>query len=216
MKIFSFFRRYSLQKHRRAEMEFNRQMAELTRQSAAIKRQSDRLKAEAIRYEQNGDHKSAVSAAAAAAHQEKNYLSALNTIQTCKNMHVQAKSQKALKALIASCTAMARNVTRDADVDGMIHAQNEFIQMMEELEKSSEDMMALQEGFNTETEAQVRSEAGEKALAQIMGQAAAKAEPAHIEEPKVLPVANKQEQAAQHKEWADDRRRILADLAEPV
>lgn len=216
MKIFSFFRRYSIQKQRRAEMEFNRQMAELNRQAAAIKRQSDRLKAEAIRYEQSGDHKSAVSAAAAAVHQEKNYISAMNTMQTCKNMHVQAKSQKALKQLIASCAAMARDVSRDADVADMIAAQNDFVQTMEALEQSRDALEAAQEGFNAETEVQVRNEAGEQALAQIMGQQAPKAAAARIEEPRKLPVVNNEEQAAQHKEWADDRRRILADLAEPV
>lgn len=216
MKMFSFFRRYSLQKQRRAEMEFNRQMAELNRQAAYIKRQAAQLRDEAIRCEQNGDHQRAVSAAAAAVHQEKSYLSALNTMQTCKNMHVQAKSQKALKELVKSCTEMARRVSRDADVDGMIAAQNDFTQTMEELEQSRDALEAVQEGFNAETETQVRNEAGEQALAQIMGQLSPSAEPTRIEAQKKLPVANDEEQVAQHREWADDRRRILADLAEPV
>lgn len=215
MKIFSFFHRRSLQKQRRAEMEFNRQMAELNRQASAIKRQSERLKAEAVHFEQAGDHKRAVTAAAAAVHQEKSYLSALNTIQTCKNMHAQAKSQKALKELISSCAAMARAVSRDADVAGMIAVQNDFAQTMEELEQSREALEAAQEGFNVETEVQVRNEAGEQALAQIMGEAApAKAEPVRIEEPRRLAEGDTPELRAKHKAWADERMRAIGALAE--
>lgn len=213
MKIFTFFRRRSMQKQRRAEMEFNRQMAELNRQASAIKRQSDRLKAEAIHFEQTGDHKRAVAAAAAAAHQEKSYISALNTMQTCKNMHAQAKSQKALKDLISSCAAMAHAVSRDADVSGMIAVQNDFAQTMEELEQSREALEAAQEGFNVETEVQVRNEAGEEALAQLMGNVApVRQEPARIEEPKSLAAGDSPQLRAEHKAWADERLRVLGPL----
>lgn len=214
MKIFSFFRRYSVQKQRRAELEFNRQMAELNRQAVLIKRQSERLKAEAIQHENNGEHKRAVSAAAAAAHQEKSYLAAINTIQTCKNMHLQAKSQKALKELISACTMMAQTATRDADVDGLLTAQQDFADTMEALEQTRDALDAVQEGFNADADAEVRNEAGEKALAQIMGQMVSEKQPALAQaQPKLAAV---QEEENKHREWADDRRRILADLAEPV
>lgn len=216
MKIWEYFRRRSLQKQRRIELEFNRKMAELNRQAISMKRQSDHLKAEAIRHEQNGDHKSAVAAAAAAVHQEKSYISAMNTMQTCRNMHAQVKSQKALKELIGACAEMARSVSRDAAMEDMIVVQNEFAQTMEELEQTRDALEAVQEGFTADTEAEVRNEAGERALAQIMGQLAPANEPAALEAPMPMTVADEAEAAEQQKEWADERRRILADLAEPV
>ena len=214
MKIFSFFRRRALQKQRRAETEFNRQMAELTRQSGAIKRQCERLKAEALSHEQSGDHKQAVAAAAAAANQEKIYISAMNTMQTCRNMHAQAKSQKALKELISACAAMAHSVSRDADVAGMIAAQNDFTQTMEELEQSCNALEAVQEGFNTDTDVQVRDEAGEQALAQILADAAPVVKtPARIAEPQLPAAGDTPELQARHRAWADDRLRAIGPLA---
>ena len=214
MKIFNYFRRFTLKKQRRTEIEFNRQMAELNRQAASIKRQAERLKAEAIRAENSGDHKRAVSAAAAAVHQEKSYQSVINTMQTCKNMHIQVKSQKALKELIASCAVMARDVVRDAQVDGLIMAQQDLTETMEALEQSRDALEAVQEGFSADAEAEVRNEAGEQALAQIMNQLAPQVQPALMEAAcKQTPIKKEEDM---HREWADDRRRILADLAEPV
>lgn len=216
MGIFEYFRRYTLRKQRRAEITFNTKMAEMTRKANAIKRNADRLKAKALEYEQKGDHASAVSTAAAAMHQEKNYRAALETMQTCRNMHEQVKSQNALKDLIATCTEMARSITADANVDGFISAQNALTQTMDDLQQSSEALTAVQEGFTINTDMQVRNEAGEQALAQIMAELAPKAEPVRIEEPRVLPAVEAPVQAQaqddQHKEWADDRRKILAAL----
>lgn len=213
MKIWEYFRRRSVQKQRRIELEFNRKMAELNRQAISMKRRSDGLKAEAVKLEQSGNHKGAVAAAAAAAHQEKSYVAALNTMQTCKNMHAQVKSQKALKELIRSCADMARSVSSNADMEDMITVQNDFAQTMEELEQARDALEAAQEGFTAETEAEVRNEAGERALAQIMGQMVPAAEPAVLEEPAYLAVP---EDAGPQKDWADERRRILADLTEPA
>lgn len=212
MSILDFFRRYSLQKQRRIETEFNCHVAELTRKAAAIKRQADRLKAEAIQFEKAGDHKRAVSAASAAVQQEKSYASALHTIQTCKNMHVQAKSQKAMKELIASCAAMARSVSADADASDFIRVQSDFTRTMEELEQSREALEAAQEGFTVETDAQVRNEAGEQALAELMEQASPKPVPAAIEPAAALPALEADDKASDHKEWAEDRRKILAEM----
>lgn len=214
MKIWEYFRRRSLQKQRRIELEFNRKMAELNRQAISMKRRSDHLKSEAVRYEQNGDHKSAVAAAAAAVHQEKSYISAMNTMQTCRNMHAQVKSQKALKELIGTCAEIARSVSRDAAMDDLIAVQNDFAQTMEELEQTRDALEAVQEGFTADTEAEVRNEAGERALAQIMSQLAPANEPAALEAPLPMTVADEAQEAEQQKEWADERRRILADLTE--
>lgn len=212
MSIFDMFRRYSRQKQRRIEMEFSRNIAELTRKASTIKRQADRLKAEAVQFEKAGDHKRAVSAAASAAQQEKSYQSALNTIQICKNMHVQVKSQKAMKELIASCASMAKSVSADADPAAYIEAQNDFTRTMEELEQSRDALEAAQEGFTIGTQEQIRNEAGEQALAQIMEQLAPKEVPARVESSAALPASEKDPQSAQHKEWADDRRKILAEM----
>ena len=216
MMIWEYFHRRSLQKQRRIELEFNRKMAELNRQAISMKRRSDHLKAEAVRHEQNGDHKSAVTAAAAAVHQEKSYISAMSTMQTCRNMHAQIKSQKALKELIGACAEMARSVSRDAAMDDLIVVQNDFAQTMEELEQTRDVLEAVQEGFTADTEAEVRNEAGERALAQIMSQLAPANETAALEAPMPMTVADEAQEAEQQKEWADERRRILADLAEPV
>ncbi len=212
MSIFDFFRRYGMQKQRRIETEFNCHIAELNRKAAAIKRQAERLKAEAIQFEKDGDHKRAVSAASAAMQQEKSYASALHTIQTCKNMHVQAKSQKAMKELIASCASMARSVSADADASEFIRVQSDFARTMEELEQSREALEAVQEGFTVGTDVQVRNEAGERALAQLMEQASPKPSPVAIESPAVLPAAETDDKADAHKEWAEDRRKILAEM----
>lgn len=211
MKLFSYFRRRNQLKQRRAEMEFNRQMAELNRQAAGIKRQADRLKAEAIHFEQSGDHQRAVSSAAAAAFQEKSYSSALNTLQTCKTMHTQTKTGIDLKNLIAACAAMAREVSRDADVSGMIAVQDDFTQTMEELEQSREALEAAQEGFNLETDVHVRNEAGELALAQLM-ESVAPARPMLVEETVSLPQGDTPALRAEHKAWVDDRLRAIGVL----
>lgn len=212
MKIFDFFAQYKQKKQRREELEFNRKMAEMNRQAVALKRQADRFKEEAVRWEQSGDHKQAVAAAAAAANHEKNYLAVQNAMQTCKNMHVQVKSQKALKKLLASCAETARQIGRDVESVDVVQTQNDFVQTMEALEQSRDNLEAAQEGFAADTEVRVRNDAGEQALAQIMKERAPKAEPVRLEEPKMIPAVVD----AQHKEWADDRRRILADLAMPV
>lgn len=211
MSIFDFFRRHSERKQRQIETEFSCRMAELTRKASAIKRQAERLKAEAVQFERAGDHKRAVSAAAAAAQQEKSYMSALQTIQTCKTMHVQVKSQKAMKELIASCAAVARSVSADANSTEYIEAQSDFARTMEELEQSREALEAAQEGFNAGTEVQVRNEAGEQALARIMEQAQPKTLPVSIEPAAALP-ASDQNKADEHKEWAEERRKILAEM----
>ncbi len=212
MSIFDLFRRYNRQKQRRIEMEFSRKMAELTRNASAFKRQADRLKTEAVQLERAGDHRRAVSAAASAAQQEKSYQSALNTIQNCKNVHVQVKSQKAMKELIASCASMARSVSADADPADYIEAQNDFTRTMEELEQSRDALEAAQESFTMGAQEQIRNEAGEQALAQIMEQLTPKEAPARIEPSAALPELEQDPKIAQHKEWADDRRRILAEM----
>lgn len=212
MSMFSFFRRYSMRKQRRIETEFNCHMAELNRKALAIKRQAERLKAEAIQFEKAGDHKRAVSAAAAAVQQEKSYMSALNTIQTCKNMHVQVKSQKAMKELIASCASMARSVTADASTAEYIEVQSDFARTMEELEQSQEALEAAQEGFSADTEIQVRNEAGEQALAQILEQAAPKPSPAEMAPAAALTAPAQDDGGGEHREWADERRKILAEM----
>lgn len=212
MSIFDCFRRYSTRKQRQIEMEFNRRMAELTRKASSIKRQADRLKMEAIQLEKSGDHQRAVSAAAASSQQTKSYMSALHTIQTCKNLHMQVKSQKAMKELLASCTDMARSVCSDADAAKYMETQSDFVQTMEELEQSSEALSAVQEGFTTDTDVQIRNEVGEQILAQFMEELLPKAPSAKAEPPAALPVSEQDPKDDQHKAWADDRRRLLAEM----
>lgn len=212
MSIFSYIRRYKVRKQRRMEMDFSRKMAELTRSASTIKRQADRLKSEAVQLEKSGDHQRAVSAAASAMQQEKSYQAALAALQNCKNMHVQVKSQKEMKDMIAACTELARRVSDDADTTAYIEAQNDFARTMEELEQSRDALEAVQEGFAPGTQDQIRNEAGERALAQMMAQLAPKEEINHTETAPSLPAGEKDPQLAQHQEWADDRRRILAEM----
>lgn len=212
MSILDYFRRYSRQKQRRNEMELCRKIAELTRKASTIKRQADRLKAEAVQFEKAGDHKRAVSAAASAAQQEKSYQSALNALQNCKNMHVQVKSQKEMKELITSCTLIIKKVCDDADTVDYIKAQNDFAQTMEEMEQSRDALEAAQEGFALGTQEQVRNEAGEQALAQIMEQLTPREAPPRMEPSAAFTVSEQDPTSAQHKEWADDRRKILAEM----
>lgn len=208
MSIFDFFHRRSTRKQRQAEVEFNRHMAELNREAFGIKRQSEKLKAEAIRLENSGDHQGAMAAALAAKQQEKSYQSAQSTIQTCKTMHVQVKSQKAMEALLRHSSEMARRVRIDANAEKFFKIQSDFSQARDELKEASESLEAVQEGFNTDTEAQVRNEAGEKALAQIMEERTS----AQAEAPAVLPVPEQTSTDDQHKAWADDRRKLLAEM----
>lgn len=210
MSIFSFFRRYNDRKQHRIEMEFNCHIAELNRKAMTIKRQAERLKAEAVHFEKTGDHKRAVSAAAAAMQQEKSYTSALQTLQNCKNMHTQVKSQRAMKDLIASCASMARSVSADANASEFLAVQSDFTRTMEELEQSREALEAAQEGFSVDVEMQERNVAGEQALAKILGQVSP--QPAVIETPVVLPAAEKAAPTDEQKEWADERRKILAEM----
>lgn len=212
MSIFDFFRHYSTRKQRKAEIAFNCSMAELTRKASSIKRQADRLKMEAIQLEKNGDHQRAVSAAVASSQQAKSYMSALHTIQTCKNMHMQVKSQKSMKELLASCTDMARSVCIDADAAKYMETQSDFVQTMEELEQSSEALSAVQEGFSADTDVQTRNEAGEQILAQFMEELLPKAPSVQAEPPAALPVSEQDPKDDQHRAWADDRRRLLAEM----
>lgn len=208
MSIFDFFHRYNSRKQRRAEIEFNRNMAELNRKASGIKRSSDQLKEKAIQLEGAGDHQRAVSVAAIAVRQEKTYNSAMETLQTCKNMNAQVKSQKALEDLLGSCSKIAQSVCGKANPSKCLEAQSKFAQVRDELSETNEILASTLEGFNTDTEAQVRNEAGENALAQIMAErTSAQAEP-----PVAPPVSEKASTDDQHKAWADDRRKILAEM----
>lgn len=212
MRFLHFFRFHSVraEAQRKAEMEFRLKMAGLKRNAAAIRKEADRTKAEAISLEKSGDHSRAVAKAAAAANQEKSYHTALNTISMCENIHDQAKTQNALKQLMISCKDMSATVTGEADIDGAIKAQTQLQDAAARLEASQEAMAAFQEGFDLDTDPQVRNEVGEAALAKILEENAKKeqqvtAEPAKEETPSETTTAN-------HQQWVADRRKTLSEL----
>lgn len=212
MSIFDFIRRYRQQRQRRNEMEVHRKIAEATRKASTFKRQADRLKAEAIQLEKAGDHQRAVATAALAVQQEKNHQNTLLALQNCKIAQVQVKSRKEMKETIAAFTSLIRDISADADPAEYMEVQNEFTRTMEELEESRDALEAVQEGFSMGMQEQVRNEAGEQALAQIMEQQEPKEAPAPAEVAAALPEPKQDPKLAQHKEWAEERRKILAEM----
>ena len=213
MSIFDCFRRYNTRRQRQAQIAVNCSMAELNRKALGIKREAEKSKAEAIRLEQSGEHQSAVAAALAAEQLENSYKAAKSTIQKCKNMHAQVKSQKAMEELLKNCSEIVRGVCADADPLHYLKIQSDFEQARDDLREASENMAAAQEGFATDVDAQIRNEAGEAALARIQAEqlpsatAPAKAEPAAAR-----PVPERASTDDQHRAWADDRRRLLAEM----
>lgn len=208
---FPFFRSRA-EAQRREDMNFHLKIAELKRHAATIRKEADRAKTEAVQLERSGDHGRAVAKAAAADNQEKSYRTALTTISTCESMHAQAKTQNALKQLMISCRDISLAVTKEADMEGAVKAQTQLQQAAVRLEESQEAMAAFQEGFDVSADPQLRNEAGEAALAQIMQEQAEKdkqAVPALPEEPKAIPAP--QDEA--HQQWVAQRRKMLTEMA---
>jgi len=214
MRLFGIFNSHqsNAETERKKEMEYRLQIAELKRDAAFIKKEAERCKMEAIRLETAGEHASAVSMAATAANQERNYASAMNTIRTCESLHAQAKTQNALKKMMRSCTVLSETVRAEVDVEGIIKAQTEMQRAMDTLEQSREALEAVQEGFDTDEAYHVRDEAGEEALARIM------TEIAPIEQTKPIQEAEKNTQEKDtvktngQTEWIKERQRMLAEM----
>ena len=208
--LFPFFRTRA-EVQRREEMNFRLKIAELKRHADTIHKEAERTKAEAIRLERSGDHGRAVAKASAAANQEKSYNTALNTISTCESMHTQAKTQNALKQLMITCRDLSLAVTNEADMEGAIKAQTQLQEAAVRLEESQEAMTAFQEGFDVSTDPQLRNEAGEEALAQIMQEQAEKDKTITLKAPEEQQnVRIAQDEA--HQQWVAQRRQMLNEM----
>lgn len=217
-KISRFFSasRSSEKAHRQKELEHRMELSNIRRQAMVIRREADRLRQEAISLEKSGDHARAVAKAAAAANMEKSYAVAQGRVNACENMHVQAKTQTAMKDLMVSCRKMAESVIDEVDVEGAVRAQAELQDADMRLEAAQEAMSAFQEGFDQDTDPALRNEAGEEALRRIMQeQESVEKEQAIPEQAQAaaLPEAEDDKEKAAHMEWVNERRKLLDEMA---
>lgn len=201
---------------REAELQFRYKIAEMNRTAATIKRDADKLKGQAIAFEQSGQHQRAVSAAAAAKTYERSYDTALQTIQDATLTHIQAKNQKNLIDMMVNCTELAKGVIKEINPTHIIDVQQEFEASKEELNQSQAALTALQEGFTPETELDIRNEAGEMALKELMAtvtpQLKQDALPAVNSAFSAIAPMEDEHQTLDHTEWINDRRKQLAEM----
>lgn len=214
MKLFGIFqsRQSVAESERKKEMEYRLQIAELKRDAASIKKEAERCKLEAIRLETAGEHSSAVSMAATAANQERNYVSAMNTIRTCESLHTQAKTQNALKKMMRSCTALSETVRTEVDVEGIVKAQTEMQRATYMLEQSREAFEAVQEGFEADDSIHVRNDAGEAALAQIMSEMVQEEQSKVVHQEETNNQKDETPKTDEQTEWIKERHKTLAEM----
>ena len=214
-RFFSASRR-SEKAQRQKEMEHRMELANIRRQAMVIRKEADRLRLEAVSLEKGGDHARAVAKAAAAVNMEKSYAVAQGRVSVCENMHMQAKTQTAMKDLMISCRRMAESVIDEVDMESTVQAQAALQDADLRLEAAQEAMEAFQEGFDQDTDPVLRNEAGEAALRLIMQeQEDAEKEQAISEQPQApgLPEKDDEKEMAAHMEWVSERRKQLNEMA---
>ena len=204
------FRRSGRRADQQDELDYRMALSEVRRQAAAMHREVERCRSEAYRLEMSGDHAAAVSKAAEAANSEKAYEAAQSTLRRCESMRAQARSQKMLTDLLTVCEQMSTSVMRQIDTGDALRVQALLQQTTVAMEEAQEGMTAFQEGFEPNAEPALRIAAGEEALAGIMAERAARAEPPSP--PTGEQIAAADADSASRTEWLREKRRELADI----
>lgn len=193
------------------ELAFRCKMINLERETTMLKRKADQLKADAIRYENEGNHDRAKSAAAAAMTHERYYKAALKMLQDMTNTHSQALSHKVFTDIMEDFISMGETVTETVKPDNVIKIETEFTAMAEKLKEALSMIETLTQGFTPNTSAEVISEAGQAALDEIMASVKPQQE-ALPTATAVIPAAAPAPAVRLQADWVQERRKQVAEM----
>ena len=158
------------EKDREKEMDYRMRMARARREAAALQRKLERSKAKAIELERNGEHDKAVTLALQAERDQKAFKTAESQLAKCTDIHEMAQGQKILTSVMRTCRELSDGIIEIADVEGAIAVQEENEAALARLMETEEQMKLFSEGLENGMDAEIRSAAGESALASILAE----------------------------------------------
>lgn len=198
--------------NREKEMDYRMKLAKARRETETIRKNMIRQKMQAIEYEKKGEHDKAVALALQSQNKQKTLATAEMQMQKCANIHDMAETQKSMTAIMETCRDLSNGIVELADMEGAMQIQAENEEALARLIDTGEQMEMYAEGINGDMMPEVRSDAGEEALAAILAEHEQTEQP-KVSLPEIRPVKATVEEKNKEDEWMKSRREDLQSLA---
>ncbi len=198
--------------NREKEMDYRMKLARARRETETIRKNMLRQKMQAIEYEKKGEHDKAVALALQSQNKQKTLATAEMQMQKCANIHDMAETQKSMTAIMETCRDLSNGIVELADMEGAMQIQAENEEALARLIDTGEQMEMYAEGINGDMMPEVRSDAGEEALAAILAEQDQTVQH-KVSLPEIRPVKATEEEKNQEDEWMKSRREDLQHLA---
>lgn len=155
---------------REKELAYRLRMATAHRETEQLRREMEKAKSHAMELEKNGEHGKAVAEALQVAKKKKVIETAEAQMLQCNDIHEMARTQKAMTNIMKTCQELSTDIIQMADMEETMKAQADNEMAQTRLVDTKEQMEMFMEGMEAGVATEVRSAAGEAALAAIMAE----------------------------------------------